>query len=534
MFRKILRSLYYLKLKSINAAAEVAEKNKPAKENKIPISVAEIKIKLQNLFVDANDFVLREYSIGEKSKVKVLISFIDGLVNKKLINDHLLKPFMIDSILTKLDENLSGKNAVNFIEEYLLSTCELTKVSTFDETVHGILSGDTVLYIDGSRIALVINLRGWEMRQVAEPRTETVVRGPREGFVETIRTNTSLLRRKIKNPNLKFETLTLGKQTKTDVMICYIKGIAHEDIIATVRRRLKRINTDAILESGYIEEFIEDAPLGLFPTVGNSEKPDVVAGKLLEGRVAILCDGTPFVLTVPYLFIEAIQSSEDYYSRWVYASAIRILRLLALVITTMLPALYVAGLTFHQSVIPFKLLLTMAASRQGIPYSPFVEALLMLISFELLREAGIRLPRPVGQAISIVGALVLGEAAVQAGLASNPMVIITSITAITSFINVPLAGTIPFLRLAFLIAGNIVGLLGIMLVGLLFLLQLCAIRSFGVPYLSSFAPLSGSDLKDTLIRIPIWAMLTRPKALTWEYSKDLKYRMKIDYRQKED
>jgi spore germination protein KA len=328
--------------------------------------------------------------------------------------------------------------------------------------------------------------------------------------------------------------MTIGEQTSTIVAICYIKGIANEQIIQTVRNRLNGIDTDAILESGYIESFIEDAPITLFPTIGNSEKPDTVCSKLLEGRIAILCDGTPFVLTVPYLFIETIHTAEDYYVRSLVATFSRIIRIIALLISINLPAIYLTLICFHQEVIPFKLLITMASSREGVPYSAFTEALFMLFTFEILKEAGIRMPRPAGSTVSIVGALVLGQSAVQAGLVSTPMVIVTAITAISGSTSTPLMGAIPIIRVIALVLASSIGLLGILLANISLLIHLCTITSFDVPYLSPFTPVSVTDLKDAVFRVPMWAMFTRPRDLTWGRTDKVKYRQQIKFRKKED
>lgn len=525
MFTKVLRTFRYLKLKSMNDA-----KNKEI----IPKPISAVKQKLQQTFADCSDFILREIEMGEENQIKIIIAFIDGIVNKGTVNRHILEPIMIEARKTKIAKDFGNETINEILLHNLLSTCDLKQEDDFRQSVDAILSGNVAIFMDGNGSALLADVKGWEARGIVEPATEAVVRGPREGFNETLRTNTSLLRRRIKNPNFKIETIKLGSQTNTDVCICYIKGIADEKIVETVRRRLKKINTDAILESGYIEEFIEDAPFSIFPTVGNSEKPDSVAGKLLEGRVAILCDGTPFALTVPFLFVETIQTSEDYYARPWFSSLIRLMRILALFVSATLPAFYIALISFHHNVIPFKLLITIAASREGIPFSPFSEALLMGVIFEFLREAGVRLPRPVGQAISIVGALVLGEAAVNAGLASNPMVTVTALTAISSFIVPPLGGTLPILRLVFLISANILGFMGIMLCGMALFIHLCTLRSFGVPYMAPLAPLSGRDFKDVFVRVPVWAMLTRPRALHFSDNTGYDYRMKVNFRKKED
>lgn len=536
IFNKLLRIYKFLQLK-----LEDKYNNKEFKgeDDLLADNIDDIKITLEKYFSECSDFNFREVVLNRNiksnktSKTTILIAYIDGLINKDLVNRDILKPIMQE---VKGDESELSIDTVSYLKEKVLSISELTEVIKFKQAVNLILSGDTLIFIDGKRVALKVGTRGWETRGVEEPSTEVVVRGPREGFTETLRTNTALLRRRIKNPNLKFEMMTLGKQTNTDICICYIKNLIHEDIIKTLRRRLKKINTDAILESGYVEEFIEDAPFSIFSTVGNSEKPDVVAGKILEGRAAVLCDGTPFVLTVPHLFIETLISAEDYYSRPYIATLIRWLRILAFFITVSLPAYYVASVAFHQDVIPFKLLLTIVQSREGIPFSVFTETLLMAITYELLREAGVRMPRPIGQAVSIVGALVLGQAAVDSGIASNPVIMVTAITAITSFILPPLRGTVPFLRLFLLFAANIIGYMGILVIFIIIYIHMCTLRSFGVPYMAPFSPLYGMDLKDTFIRVPLWSMWLRPRSLMLDHQAYVKkgFRMKKDIKTKED
>lgn len=525
MFRKLFRKFNYLRLKS--------QSNESSRgKEEIPKSVDKIKERLNHIFSECDDFVIREVVMGEKNEKRIIIAFIDGLIRKEIIDTDVLKPILTESKLTNLDKELDKHTAIDTLKKYILSLSSVKEILDLWETVDFILSGDAIIYVDGSRKALQVDTKAFEARGVEEPNTERVVRGPREGFTEVLKVNTSLIRRKIKNPNLKFEIMKLGKQTNTDVCICYIKGIVDNDIVETVKRRLKKINTDAILESGYIEEFIEDAPLSMFPTIGNTEKPDIVAAKILEGRVAILCDGTPFVLTVPYLFIESIQASEDYYARSFFSTFIRLIRVLAMFITAVVPALYVALISFHHDIIPTDLVLRIAASREGIPFSAFLEALIMVITFELLRESGVRMPKPIGQAVSIVGALVLGQAAVEAGLISNIMVIIIAITAISGFIVTPMAGTMTFIRLILLVAGNTLGLMGIGLAGTALYIHMCSLRSFGMPYMAPFSPLTGSDLKDALVRVPVWAMLARPKSL--RKADKPSYRMNVDYRTKED
>ncbi|MED4797818.1 spore germination protein, partial [Priestia megaterium] len=265
--------------------------------------------------------------------------------------------------------------------------------------------------------------------------SQTVVRGPRDSFTETLRTNTALIRRRIKSPKLWIESQQIGEFTKTDIALVYIDGIADEQVIQEVKERLSKIDIDGILESGYIEELIQDEDYTPFPTMHNTERPDSVAAGLLEGRIAILVDGTPFVLMVPALFIQFFQAAEDYYQRADISTLIRLMRYMAFFLALLTPSAYIALTTFHQEMLPFALLISIAAQREGVPFPAIIEAFIMEITFEILREAGVRLPRAVGSAISIVGALVLGEAAVQAGLVSPAMVIVVSITAISNFVS---------------------------------------------------------------------------------------------------
>ncbi len=500
MFNRIITRSKHKKLSQFT-------ENPPPSSNNLPtisIDLSENLKAIKNIFVNANDLIIREFKIGTEQQVNAFAVMIVGLVNEASVNENLIKPLM------SLHRDIRMDSVVKVVKESALFVGCIQETQKLDDTITGILSGDTALFIDGTDSALLASIRGWAARGIEEPKTESVVRGPREGFVESLSTNTALLRRKIKNTQLKFEKMTVGEQTKTDICIVYIKGIANEEIVEEVKGRVTRIETDSILESGYIEQFIEDAPYSLFPTVGNSEKPDIVSAKLLEGRIAILTDGTPFVLTVPYLFIEAFQNSEDYYSRPYLATFIRWLRWLAFFISTFLPALYVAITTFHQELLPTSLLISIASAHEGIPFPTIVEALLMQVAFEILREAGLRLPKAVGQAVSIVGALVIGDAAVSAGLVGAPMVVVVALTGISSFVVPGLTDVTTVTRFVLLILAGFTGLYGVMLGFTGFLTHQLSLRSFGVPYMSPLAPLSVSGLKDVLIRAPWWAMTTRP------------------------
>jgi spore germination protein KA len=493
----------------------------------IPASIYEVKQNLMSTFSECNDFIIRdlELSTGTNIKINASVAFIEGLVNTDLLNRDVITPL--------LNNNYNNeKLSIGTMKKHLFLG-QIIEETDFNNVIQSILVGSAAIFVDGESSCAIVNISETPGRQISEPHTEISIRGPREGFVEKGETNVSIIRIKICNPNFKVEAMKIGKQTNTQIYICYIKGIANNEIIETVKQRLKKIDTDAILESGYIEQFIEDEPFSMFPTIGNSEKPDKVTAKLLEGRVAIVCDGTPLVLTVPYLIVEAIQASEDYYEKFHYSTIVRILRIAALFIATWLPAIYVSLISFNQSIIPFKLLLTMSASREGIPFSPFLEAVIMLITFELLHEAGIRMPRPLGQTIGIIGAIVLGEAAVRAGFVSSPMIMVVSLTGVCSFISPPLTRVCAIARILMLIAANILGLLGVVVVYVAIFIHLCTIRSFGVPYLSPISPINFTDLKDTAIRFPIWSLVTRPRVLIWD-NNNLKHRMKNSKPQKED
>jgi len=510
MSRKFLKKIQYLNQNKLNH--KHSDQSKPISEaNSRNLSThLEANLELMRApFHGTSDLMIREFNIGSQPQAKAFILMISGLVNEESININLMKPLLFFNH----DLDINKDSIFKHIKESALSVANIRESPTVEETIKAVLGGDTALFVDGSDQAIIVSLRGWEARGVSEPQTEAVVRGPREGFVESIGTNTSLIRRKIKNTNLVFEQMLIGGQTNTSVRIAYIKGIANEKTVGEVKTRLAGIKTDSILESGYIESFIEDAPYSIFPTVGYSEKPDIISAKLLEGRIAIFVDGTPFVLTVPYLFIEAFQSSEDYYSRPFYATFIRWLRWLGFFIATFLPGLYVAITTYHQELLPPALLTSITAAQEGTPFPMVVEALIMVTMFEILREAGVRLPKPVGQAVSIVGALVIGEASVSAGLVGAPMVVLIAATAISSFIVPALSEVSALSRFIFIIVGGFSGLYGIMLAFAIFITHQCSLRSFGSPYFSPLAPTTFSDLKDVVIRAPWWAMKTRPRVI---------------------
>ena len=526
MISYILKKLRYLKLLNVNSAEDQKNQGTSQDGQSMPIKLSRSLEKnltaIRNLIGNNYDVIIREFSIGDHSNVALI--FLSGMTDQSMINENIMKPLMSQSRSSQ-NETLKIKDIAQ-IKSRILSAGGVNQYCSFDEIIDGCLSGQSILLLNGCDEALAIMTADWKSRAVEEPKTESVVRGPREGFNENLLTNTTLIRRKIMSPDLKIESMKLGTRTKTNVCIAYIQGIANPLLIEEIKRRLNRIKTDSILESGYVEQFIEDAPFSIFSTVANSEKTDAIAAKLLEGRAAILVDGTPFVLSVPMVLLESFQSSEDYYSRPYFASLIRSIRFLAYFISIFAPGSYVALTTFHQELIPTPLLLSMAGAQEGVPFPAVMEAIMMGIIFEILREAGVRLPRPVGQAVSIVGALVIGQSAVSAGLIGAPMVIVVALTAVCSFVVPAQSDSGGILRITIVILAGFIGIFGIVIGMLGIFIHLASLRSFGTPYVSPLAPLSIGDLKDTFIRAPIWAMFTRPRTIGWNDPERQEFRLK--------
>lgn len=461
---------------------------------------------------ESNDIVFREFYVSDERKTEVSIIYTDGLVNQTIIQEVILKSLMQDFKTANVN-NIPTLINPKIIKDNVLPEGEITEIKKFEDLFNYLLSGDTILLINGYNEGLSINSKGWKERGVEEPTAQTVIRGPKDGFCETLKTNKALLRRRIKDPNLWFETKKIGRRTKTDVTIAYLNGVTNDKILKEVHRRIDKIDIDGIIESGNLEELIQDENLTFFPTVHNTERPDVTTNAILQGKVAILVDGTPFVLIVPALFYQFFHTTEDYYHRADISTVIRILRFSCFFISMLTPSIYIAVTTFHQEMIPSDLLVSIAAQREGVPFPAFVEALLMEFTFEILREAGIRMPRAAGGAISIVGALVLGEAAVQAGIVSPIMIIVVSLTAISSFVfpTYGLSSATRILRFIFMGLSAAFGFFGVILGLIALTLHLCSLRSFGIPYMSPMAPFNLKAQKDLILRTPLYSLLYRPE-----------------------
>ncbi|WP_066498786.1 spore germination protein [Abyssisolibacter fermentans] len=451
---------------------------------------------IKKAFDNCNDIVIRQLNIGDDHKFKAVLIYIEGMVNTEVIEF---------SVINKLtNNNCEIKNKKHF--KYLLGINENDITTKMDIAIKTILQGGAVLLIDRVNYALLLNYKNPPKRDISEPPIETNIRGPREGFTESLTTNVCLLRKRIKSIHLKVEYFIIGKQTKTDIEIVYLDNIADKRVIEKVRARLEKIDANSIVDSSYIEEYIADGGiLNVFPTIFHTEKPDTVARKILQGKVALLIDGSPTILTVPCTFIEHLQAEEDYYNNYILATIDRVIRFFSFLLAMLLPAFWVSISTFHQELIPTSLVVTVVKARSGLPFPTLVEAFFMLGAYEIIKEAGIRMPEPVGQAISVVGALVLGQSAVSAGLVSTPMVIVIAVTGITGYVipSVELTRSLIFPKYIFLFLGGSFGLIGLLSGQLFLLIYLLSLRSFGVPYLYPFGPLDSDILKDNIYREPI-------------------------------
>lgn len=465
--------------------------------------------KIKKMLGFSSDITVREFTITPGTEIKAAVMFIKGLAERDLINEQVIGALMSNNRFN------SAKNNIEFfqmIKEYGIPSTYVSEEFDVNNIVTELINGNTILFLDKIDKVLIVGSTGWKDRAVSEPTTENVVRGPRDGFTENIENNTALIRRRIKSPDLRIESFKIGVKTKTTVLIVYLEGIAKEGIIKEVKNRLGRIKIDGILESGYIEELIEDTPMSPFPQIEHSERPDKVSAAILEGRIAILVDTTPYALIVPTIFFQFIQSADDYYERFPIGTLTRFIRLIAYFISVILPAMYIALTSFHQEMIPTTLALSIASSREGVPFPSIGEAFMMEATFEILREAGLRLPKQTGQTVSIVGGLVIGEAAVEAGIVSQVMVIVVALTGISSFaipaFNAAASGRL--LRFPLMLMASILGLPGILAGLSIIIIHLNSLRSFGVSYMEPFISANKGEFKDTVIRSPWWRMNRLP------------------------
>ena len=513
------------------------EKNAPVNEsyNALPaFSVSNILtenvdyIKVQYSTLINSDIIMREFTLYANSKkYNAVLVFIDGMVNSELINNFLLKPLMqIDkkSSRKKLDFNgitvqKSKKiDLSNYIYNSLVPQNSIKKMTDFKDIFSSINSGDCALLIDTLNTAFVIDVKGFQARNIDTPNNELVVRGSQEAFVEKIRTNTSMLRRIINTENLIIENTTVGKITKTKIAICYIKNVVNPDLVAEVKYRINNVNVDYILSSGQLEQLIQDNSSITFPQMIATERPDKAATHLLEGRVVVLVNGSPYSLIMPGVLIDFLSSPEDWNLKHQYSNLLKIIRIFAAIISLLLPGFYVAVCTYHTELLPTELLFAIATSRNSVPFPVIFEIILMEISFEIIREAGLRIPTPIGPTIGIIGALVLGDAAVAANLVSPILIIIVAITGICSF-SIPdfyLSFTFRIFRFAYIFLSYMAGFLGIAFGLFIQLSILASLKSFGVSYLSPYIPVTNLNTAVSYFVKPIWKREHRADFLNTE------------------
>lgn len=461
------------------------------------------------------DVIVREIRIGSTG-IPGAIAYVDNLVDKQTIQSEVLRSVIFElSDWEKISGQVIQQQIIFNLEKRGVTAGETKTGKSLDELSLFVLSGDTVLLIDGIREFIIIGTRKYPTRSIEQPSSEASVRGPRDSFVESVRTNMALIRRRLRDPNLQFESYIVGRRGKTEVVLAYIKGIASNQLVEEIRHRLKQIDIDEVPETGYIEQLIEDNFLSPFPQIQHTERPDKVVSTIIAGSVAILLDGTPFVLMAPVTFSQMLQAPEDYYERWMIGTLLRSLRYTTAFIAVFLPSLYIALVSYHPGLIPTKLALSIAATREGVPFPAAIEAFLLEATLEILREAGLRLPKAIGPTVSIVGGLVIGQSAVAAGIVSPIMLIIVSLGALASF-SIPsysVAITFRMLRFAFMLAASVLGLYGIIMAYIFLNVHIVRLQSFGTVFSAPFAPYKFRDWKDLVIRLPLSVFKKRPAIL---------------------
>lgn len=456
---------------------------------------------------DHSDMTLREFALGSTG-ISAAIVFVTGMVDNQLIDQHILRALM--SLGSEAEAITKS-----FLINQVLTISQITEVKTMDELLPKVLQGSTALLIDGFSEIIILGTAKEKTRSIEEPISESLVRGPRAGFNESLSDNLALMRKQGENSSLVLMSMQVGVRAKKELIIAYIKDVANPDLVEEIQKRVSKINIDNVPESGYVEQLIEDNFLSPFPQVQSTERPDRVMGALMEGRVGILLDGTPFALIAPVTFSMLLQSPEDYYERWMAGTLLRILRIFAAIVSLLAPAMYISFISFHPGLIPTKLAISIVGAREGVPFSSLVEALIMEIAIEILREAGLRLPKPIGPAMGIVGGLIIGEAAVQAGIVNPILVIVVAITALSSF-AIPSynAGTaLRMLRFVAMFFAAVFGLYGVVMFCLLLGAHVTKLKSFGVDYASPAVPYSLRDWKDFIVRVPIFMMKRRPEMM---------------------
>ncbi|OAS14882.1 spore germination protein [Paenibacillus oryzisoli] len=468
---------------------------------------------LEQAFVNCQDIVFELRKYGSELTYSVLVGYCSSLVTDDS-DSYLIKVLNDLATVQSADPATIDPEAIAYFFGHSGATSlGLSIVSEVKTIVELVLQGHVVMLFDGWNCGVAYKAATFNKRQVNEPVSEPVVQGPREGTVESIGINLGMIRQRVQSPELKIEFITAGETFKTTIAFCYLEGVIHPDILEEFRNRMNGIEPYDVLDTSYIQDWIQDSAYTPFPQYRNTERTDVVAAALMDGKIAILVDNSPTVMIAPAFLVDFISTGEDYYVRTIFASMTRLVRLLAFFIALTLPSIYIAMSTFHPELIPSVLLLAILDTREGIPFPAFIEALIMEVSFELLREAGIRLPRPVGSAVSIVGALVIGQAAITAKITSPIMVIVVALTGIASFAipHYDIAIAIRVLRFPYMVAASLLGGFGLMIMFLLTLLHLTCLHTLGQPYLSSIAPFKSRDMRDIVVRAPLSKFMISPR-----------------------
>lgn len=470
------------------------QNKKDETSSSIPISssITENMIRLREQFSNSADLNKREMEIGNS---RILLVSCEGMINSQILALSIVKPL---SELSR-NKNLSSGELRDFFMNKSILSVEQREIFEFDTLFTAMMAGFVIIFIEGEQIAFALAAHGFQFRSISEPSNEANELGPKEAFTEPLRINLSMIRRRIKSPKLQFELMSVGKQSKTDLCLIYLSDKTSAQLIREVRKKLTKINLDVVLDSSYVRPYLENHPLSLFSSVGNTERPDVLCGKINEGRIAILVDGSPYALIVPYLFSENFKSFDDYARRPYFSTFVRILKYISFYLSFILPGAYVGITTFHPELLPYSLLLTVASSEEIIPFSLMVEALFIYLIFEIMREAGIRLPSAVGHTIGIVGALVIGDAAVNAGLIGAPMVIVVAITAICAFSIPQLYEPTTMLRFVFIIIGGLSGLYGVALATALVCGIICSMNSLHIPMSAPISPVDARWMSDSIL-----------------------------------
>lgn len=478
---------------------------------KISLSLADNISYIKQQLKDCEDIIMREFYIGEKDDIKLFMIYTDNIVNSDVIEDSIMTNLMNRAKITsnRLEDMLIR------LQNEAISVGEIGRVETFDDLFTLVLLGDTILLMDGNAFGLDISTKGWPSRGVSKAETEVVVQGPKDAFTENVSTNIVLVRRRIRDTRLKMKRKKIGTRSKTFVSIMYIEDIVRKEILEETMKRLENIDVDSLLDSGSLEQMIEENWLSPFPQMQLTERPDKTASALFDGRIAVIVDNTPFALLIPATLNVFFQSAEDYYDRWEIMSFMRVIRYLAALVAIALPGLYIALTVYHPSMLPTALALKIAGARLDIPFPAVVEVLMMELAFELLREAGIRLPAPVSSTIGIVGGIIIGQSAVEAGLIGPIVVIVGALTGICTFV-IPNTSMVSGLRLSkylIIILSSVFGLFGFWMGLIIILIHLSGLESYGIPYLYPFCSASVndySDLKDSIFRLPTFVMRKRP------------------------